>query len=147
MVCSLKAPNQALQANPLARAGAVTSSQHVYEVRPRKDHRGVDLISDALPFGRLWYNGRKPSGKTNSLNVQLHLVISKPVKTPRSSTRNHLLSHVRLPAAIPLMAAAAAMACVTLNAPGPVSAQRLNPSITPFPTHSPSPLPSPSPTP
>jgi hypothetical protein len=34
---------------------AVTSSQHVYEVRPRKDHRGVDLISDALPFGRLWY--------------------------------------------------------------------------------------------
>jgi hypothetical protein len=28
---------------------------HVYEVRPRKDHRGVNLISDALPFGRLWY--------------------------------------------------------------------------------------------
>ena len=26
---------------------------HVYEVRPRKDHRGVDLISDVLPFGRL----------------------------------------------------------------------------------------------
>jgi hypothetical protein len=23
--------------------------------RPRKDHRGFDLISDALPFGRLWY--------------------------------------------------------------------------------------------
>jgi len=28
---------------------------HTYEVRPRKDHRGVDLISDVLPFGRLWY--------------------------------------------------------------------------------------------
>jgi len=28
---------------------------HVYEVRPRKDYRGFDLISDALPFGRLWY--------------------------------------------------------------------------------------------
>jgi hypothetical protein len=29
---------------------------HVYEVRPRKDKRGgVDLISDALPFSRLWY--------------------------------------------------------------------------------------------
>jgi len=28
---------------------------HAYEVRPRKDHRGVELISDALPFGRLWY--------------------------------------------------------------------------------------------
>jgi hypothetical protein len=34
----------------------MTSSQHVYEVRPRKDHRGVDLISHALPFGRLWYD-------------------------------------------------------------------------------------------
>ena len=33
----------------------MTSSQHVYEVRPRKDKRGVDLISDALPFGGLWY--------------------------------------------------------------------------------------------
>jgi len=30
---------------------------HVHEVRQRKDKRGVDLISDALPFGRLWYDG------------------------------------------------------------------------------------------
>ena len=29
---------------------------HVYGVRPRKDKRGVDLISDVLPFGRLWYD-------------------------------------------------------------------------------------------
>jgi hypothetical protein len=28
---------------------------HVYEVRPRKDKRSVDLISEVLPFGRLWY--------------------------------------------------------------------------------------------
>jgi hypothetical protein len=35
----------------------MTGSQHVYEVRPRKDHRGVDPISDALPFGRLCYGG------------------------------------------------------------------------------------------
>ena len=28
---------------------------HVYEVRPRKDQRGVDLISDVLAFRRLWY--------------------------------------------------------------------------------------------
>ena len=33
----------------------MTSSQHVYEVRPRKDKRDFDLISDALPFGGLWY--------------------------------------------------------------------------------------------
>ena len=30
---------------------------HVYEVRPREDKRGFDLISDVLPFGRLWYEG------------------------------------------------------------------------------------------
>jgi hypothetical protein len=27
----------------------------LHEVRPRKDKRGVDLISEVLPFGRLWY--------------------------------------------------------------------------------------------
>jgi hypothetical protein len=27
---------------------------HTYEIRPRVDRRGFDLISDALPFGRLW---------------------------------------------------------------------------------------------
>jgi hypothetical protein len=32
------------------------AGQHVYEVRPRKDYRGVDLISDALLFGSLWYD-------------------------------------------------------------------------------------------
>jgi hypothetical protein len=32
----------------------MTSSQHVYEVRLGKDHRGFDLISHVLPFGRLW---------------------------------------------------------------------------------------------
>jgi hypothetical protein len=31
----------------------MTSSPHAYEIRPRKDKRGVDLISDVLPFGRL----------------------------------------------------------------------------------------------
>jgi hypothetical protein len=31
------------------------TDKHVYEIRPRKDHRGVDLISNALPFGRLRY--------------------------------------------------------------------------------------------
>jgi hypothetical protein len=31
-------------------------TKQTYEVRPRKDHRGVDLISDVLPFGRLWYD-------------------------------------------------------------------------------------------
>jgi hypothetical protein len=38
---------------------------HVYEVRPRKDKRGFDLISDALPFGRLWYN--EPGAISNAV--------------------------------------------------------------------------------
>jgi hypothetical protein len=29
---------------------------HIYGVRPRSDKPGVDLISDVLPFGRLWYD-------------------------------------------------------------------------------------------
>jgi hypothetical protein len=38
-----------------------SSDAHVYKVPPRKDHRGVDLISDVLSFGRLWY------GDTNAV--------------------------------------------------------------------------------
>jgi len=43
----------------------MTGSQHLYEVRPRKDKRGVDLISDALPFGRLWY--AEPQAVANTI--------------------------------------------------------------------------------
>ena len=38
---------------------------HEYEV-PRKDHRGVHLISDALPFGRLWYG--EPNAVSNTVD-------------------------------------------------------------------------------
>ena len=38
---------------------------HAYEVRPRKDKRGVDLISDALPFCRLWYS--EPDAISNAI--------------------------------------------------------------------------------
>jgi hypothetical protein len=31
------------------------ATTHIYEVRPRRDKRGFDPISDALPFGCLWY--------------------------------------------------------------------------------------------
>jgi hypothetical protein len=44
---------------------------HVYEVRPRKDHRGVDLISDALPFGRLWYGEPNAISNANQLGKTL----------------------------------------------------------------------------
>jgi hypothetical protein len=45
--------------------GKVMQPAHVYQVRPRKDHRGVDLISDALPFGRLCYG--EPNAISNAL--------------------------------------------------------------------------------
>ena len=54
---------------------------HLYEVRPRKDHRGVDLISDALPFGRLWYAG--PNAVAN--------VIGYATRDPTSSLSQSVL--------------------------------------------------------
>jgi len=36
----------------------MSSSQHVYEIRPRKDRRGLDLISERLPLGVLSFEGR-----------------------------------------------------------------------------------------
>ena len=38
---------------------------HLYEVRPREDKRGVNLISDVLPFGRLWYG--EPNAVSNAI--------------------------------------------------------------------------------
>jgi hypothetical protein len=37
----------------LQRDEAMRELKHVYEVRTLKDKRGVDLISDVLPLGRL----------------------------------------------------------------------------------------------
>jgi len=44
--------------------------KHVYEVRPRKDKRGVDLISDVLPFGGLWYS--EPQAIANAVGYAQH---------------------------------------------------------------------------
>jgi hypothetical protein len=38
--------------------------------RHRKDHRGVDLISDALPFGRLWYG--EPNAISSAIGYAKH---------------------------------------------------------------------------
>lgn len=45
---------------------SVMAAAHIYEVRPRKDRRGVDLISDALPFGGLWYG--EPNAASNAVD-------------------------------------------------------------------------------
>jgi hypothetical protein len=43
---------------------------HTYEIRPRKDKRGVNLISEVLPFGRLWYAG--PNAVSNAIGYAKH---------------------------------------------------------------------------
>jgi hypothetical protein len=44
----------------------MTGSEHLYGAGPREDHRGVDLISDALPFGRLRYG--EPNAISNAIS-------------------------------------------------------------------------------
>ena len=51
---------------PASAIGIDSAMRHAYEVRPRKDNRGVDLISDALPFGRLWYG--EPNAVENAID-------------------------------------------------------------------------------
>jgi hypothetical protein len=48
-----------------------------YEVRPRKDKRGVDLISHASPFERLWY--------TKVADAIEYAKISQPLRSSRDS--------------------------------------------------------------
>ena len=43
---------------------------HAFEVRARKDRRGVDLISDVLPFGRLWYG--EANAIANAIGYAMH---------------------------------------------------------------------------
>jgi hypothetical protein len=54
-----------VSADPVKTSNHAMQPMQVYEVRPRKDKRGVDLISDALPFGRLWYG--EPDARANAV--------------------------------------------------------------------------------
>src|SRR5499433_1159556 len=47
--------NEAVQRVLIVHTGSV-AIESLTEVRPRKDKRGVDLISEVLPLGRLWYD-------------------------------------------------------------------------------------------
>jgi hypothetical protein len=51
--------------NESERRKQVTTSIHIYEIRPRADKRGFDLISDALPLSPLWYPG--PNAISNAI--------------------------------------------------------------------------------
>jgi hypothetical protein len=56
--------------NPSLQPAGLRFPMHVYEVRPRKDHREVDLISDVLPFGGLWYG--EPNAVSNAIPYAKH---------------------------------------------------------------------------
>ena len=43
---------------------------HAYKVRPRKDKRGVNLISDQLPLGRLRFD--EPNAVRNAIGYAKH---------------------------------------------------------------------------
>jgi len=49
----------------IVAASVKMHSQHVLRASTRKDRRGVDLISDTLPFGRLWYG--EPNAISNAI--------------------------------------------------------------------------------
>ena len=45
-------------------------SVEAYEVGQRSDKRGVDLISNTLPFGRLWYS--EPNAISSAVEYAEH---------------------------------------------------------------------------
>jgi hypothetical protein len=52
---SLKKRSATVKTCVLCPIERINCKIHIYEIRPRKDGRGFDLISDRLPFRRLWY--------------------------------------------------------------------------------------------
>jgi hypothetical protein len=76
----------------------MTNSQYLYEIRPRKDKRGVDLISDALPFGRCGTVSRMtPSGMPSSAGRSHHAVIRVYDEAGNViETHEHVAQHAQL---------------------------------------------------
>jgi hypothetical protein len=54
-------------------------------MQPRKDHRGGDLISDALPFGRLWYG--QPDAVSNAVGYALRIALESFLLADRQTMR------------------------------------------------------------
>ena len=62
---------------------------------PRKDKRRADLVSDALPFGRLWFSDQLHNTiKSRTMGNRTIVLLSlSPLLNPVESER---LSHLRL---------------------------------------------------
>jgi len=77
-------------------------SVEAYEVGQRNDKRGVNLISDALPFGRLWYD--EPNAVSTAIGYAKHRSRSHDAvirvyheagtRSKRTSTRAISKSHI-----------------------------------------------------
>jgi len=67
-------------------------SMETYEVRPRKDKRGVDLISDALPFGRLWYG--EPNVISNAVDYAKIELRAKPSQIELQTATDERYFHI-----------------------------------------------------
>jgi hypothetical protein len=63
----------------------MSEARHCYEIRPRKDNLGVDLVSDVLPFGRLWDG--EPNAVGNAVAQR------KPDNTQNWPCRNSLTGY------------------------------------------------------
>jgi hypothetical protein len=70
---------------------AISARLHIYEVRPRKDHRGVDLISDALPIGRLWYG--EPDAINNAIYAKFYSRPHDPLIRVHDESGNVIETH------------------------------------------------------
>ena len=55
-------------------------STREYEIQLRKYHRGVDLFSDVLPFGHLWYG--EPQTVSNAIAYARHRSRSRHAVIP-----------------------------------------------------------------
>jgi hypothetical protein len=61
--------------------GAMTATyaeEDVYDIRPRKDRDGFDLISDRLQYGPIWYAG--PDAVRNAVAYAKYLSSSRSHK-------------------------------------------------------------------
>ena len=66
-----------------------TAPLHVHEVRPRKDKRGFDLLSDALPFGGLWYTTPDDAIEYAEFYSRSHHVVIRVYDTAGNVIKTH----------------------------------------------------------
>jgi hypothetical protein len=72
--------------------------QDVYEIRPRKDQEGFDLISDQLRYGPIWYAG--PDAVRNAVayakyrsHSRSHRAIIRVFDERGNATETHTTKH------------------------------------------------------